>query len=118
MFARFLFICPRQFGRTSLVISGSTSHTTAVVCSPCLKLKPVSKGKKAGYLMANVEPYGGGLWHTWFDRDLTVAGRVIVRQQGKLLHRLVSPAPFSVGGLGLRGEGVGVVWVRGGFRGC
>ena len=59
-------------------------------CSPCLKLKPVSKGKKAGYLMVNVEPYGGGLWHTWFDRDLTVAGTVIVTKEGKLTQRLVS----------------------------
>ena len=58
-------------------------------CSPCLKLKPITKGQKHGYLTVNVEPYGGGLWHTWFDRDLTVAGRVLVRKDGKLLHRLV-----------------------------
>jgi aspartyl aminopeptidase len=30
--------------------------------SPCLKLKPVSKSTKSGYLMLNAECYGGGLW--------------------------------------------------------
>ena len=42
--------------------------------SPCPKLKPVSKQIKAGFLTVNCQPYGGGLWYTWFDRDLTVAG--------------------------------------------
>ncbi|KAG2678590.1 hypothetical protein I3760_11G009700 [Carya illinoinensis] len=48
--------------------------------SPCLKLKPVSKVTKGGYLEVGVQTYGAGLWHTWFDRDLTVAGRVITRE--------------------------------------
>lgn len=60
-----------------------------MLCSPCLKLKPRSKGVKAGFLTVNVEPYGGGLWHTWFDRDLSVAGRVLVREGERLVHKLV-----------------------------
>lgn len=63
--------------------------------SPCLKVKPVSAGVRSGYAMLNVEPYGGGLWTTWFDRDLTVAGRVLVRNRsstppGRIEARLVA----------------------------
>ncbi|KAH8084247.1 putative aspartyl aminopeptidase [Filobasidium floriforme] len=46
--------------------------------SPCPKLRPISKKTKGSYLMAGVETYGGGIWATWFDRDLSIAGRVIV----------------------------------------
>ena len=59
-------------------------------CSPCLKLKPISNSVKSGFVSVNVEPYGGGLWHTWFDRDLSVAGRVLVRKGEHLVQRLVS----------------------------
>ena len=49
--------------------------------SPNLKIKPHSKRSAAGSILIAVECYGGGLWHTWFDRDLGLSGRVFVRNE-------------------------------------
>jgi aspartyl aminopeptidase len=58
--------------------------------SPDLRVKPVSAQSHEGYLELGVMTYGGGLWTSWFDRDLTVAGRVLVRRgdavEGRLVH--------------------------------
>jgi aspartyl aminopeptidase len=44
--------------------------------SPGLQLKPHAGVKSATYLQLGVEIYGGPLLNTWFDRDLSLAGRV------------------------------------------
>lgn len=44
--------------------------------SPCLKLKPNPEINKKGYEQFGVEVYGGVLLNPWFDRDLSLAGRV------------------------------------------
>lgn len=50
--------------------------------SPCLKLAPVSKvDNKAGFQQLNMQTYGGGIWRTWFDRDLGLAGKVVYKDK-------------------------------------
>jgi aspartyl aminopeptidase len=44
--------------------------------SPCLMVKPSPEKTRQGYFQLGVEVYGGALLNPWFDRDLSLAGRV------------------------------------------
>jgi aspartyl aminopeptidase len=50
--------------------------------SPNLRAKPRADVAAHGYRQLAVEPYGGVLLHTWLDRDLSLAGRVSLRDGG------------------------------------
>jgi aspartyl aminopeptidase len=58
--------------------------------SPCLKLKPKPTIDNLGYSQLGIEVYGGVLLQPWFDRDLSIAGRVSgVNKQGELFSQLI-----------------------------
>lgn len=59
--------------------------------SPTFKIKENAEIEvKKKYTKLNTEGYGGMLCATWFDRPLSVAGRVIVKQNDSLSARLVN----------------------------
>ena len=59
--------------------------------SPSFKIKenPEITVEKA-YVKLNVEKYGGMLMAPWFDRPLSVAGRVVIKENGRFVERLVN----------------------------
>lgn len=58
--------------------------------SPCLMVKPSPEKVRQGYLQLGVEVYGGALLNPWFDRDLSLAGRVSYQcRDGQLRTALV-----------------------------
>ena len=58
--------------------------------SPCLMIKPNPDIIKNGYLQLGIEVYGGALLNPWFDRDLSIAGRIIFQKKsGELCTKLI-----------------------------
>ena len=57
--------------------------------SPCLKIKPVPYLDSPDYGRLNAEVYGGAILATWLDRPLSIAGRAIVKEDGRLVSKLV-----------------------------
>ncbi|MBL4834011.1 MAG: M18 family aminopeptidase [Pseudomonas sp.] len=59
--------------------------------SPCLRVKPQPELNQQGLWQLGVEVYGGVLLAPWFDRDLSLAGRVTFRTTGgSLQSRLIN----------------------------
>jgi aspartyl aminopeptidase len=57
--------------------------------SPNLRVKPNPEVTRHGSHQLSLEVYGGVLLHTWLDRDLSLAGRVVLERQGAQEIRLI-----------------------------
>lgn len=68
-----------QIGRRPLAETGF--HMICAHCdSPTFRIKPHAEiDCEGGIVKLNTEVYGGPIMSTWFDRPLTLAGRVIVK---------------------------------------
>lgn len=60
-------------------VEGGFRLVAAHTDSPNLRIKPRPHLRDHGYVRLGVEPYGGVILATWVDRDLGIAGRIIVR---------------------------------------
>lgn len=57
--------------------------------SPNLRVKPNADASKHGYRQVGIEVYGGALYSTWMDRDLSIAGRVLLRRGAQIEARVI-----------------------------
>lgn len=66
-------------------------HITASHCdSSTFKIKEDPEIADGPYVKLNVEGYGGMIMSTWLDRPLSVAGRLLVTENGHLAEKLVA----------------------------
>lgn len=70
---------------TDPIATGGFHIVAAHTDSPCFKLKPNCEiYNEEGLVSLNVEKYGGGILYTWFDRPLSISGRVMLRGENPL----------------------------------
>lgn len=62
----------------------AAAHTDA----PCLRVKPKAELLSGEYKRLDIEVYGGAILNTWFDRPLSLAGRVALRSESVYVPRL------------------------------
>ncbi len=90
------FVTRNSSSLISFVLPSSTAGEKAfMLCashsdSPSFKVKENPERKDAGCVKLNVEKYGGMLIQPWFDRPLSVAGRIVYKCGEGIKEKLVS----------------------------
>ncbi|NLZ83758.1 MAG: M18 family aminopeptidase [Clostridiales bacterium] len=72
----FAFNIGKDIGN-DMMIRMSAAHTDF----PCFRVKPNPDMKEKGYLRINTEAYGGMILSSWFDRPLSISGKVALRSK-------------------------------------
>ena len=76
------YVMPKKEPKRLVIFA---SHTD----SPALKIKPNPLFREKNMNLLRTEIYGGPLLSTWFDRNLAIAGRIVVEEKGKLKEKLI-----------------------------
>ena len=88
------FVTRNQSSLIALRLPAGKAEAFRIVAShsdsPTFKIKENPEKESAGCIQLNTERYGGMLCASWFDRPLSIAGRVVIRtDSGKIQSRLV-----------------------------
>ncbi|MBO4262886.1 MAG: M18 family aminopeptidase [Clostridia bacterium] len=91
----------RRDGSAVIAFSVGNENSFNVVAShadsPCFKLKGIKGTTQDNYRKFNVERYGGGIFYSWLDRPLKIAGRLIVGCGDEIKSQLfISESDFVI----------------------
>ena len=98
------FVIRQDASLAAFVLTAAPLHQTGLrlagahTDSPCLKVKPQPIRRKNNALQLGVEVYGGALLGPWFDRDLSLAGRISwIDKDGEFNLNLINfQAPIAI----------------------
>lgn len=87
-----------QIAKDPSARSGPVRMGVAHTDSPAIKLKPAFERVAGGLRIANTEIYGGAILRSWLDRDLGLAGRLVLSDGDAGLRELLyrSPHPLAM----------------------
>lgn len=89
------YLTPYPSMLVGFTIGSDDNLTTAVKMvaahtdSPGFRIKPNPELNSEGMLTLNVESYGGPILNTWFDRPLSIAGRIAVKSDEVLKPKVI-----------------------------